>query len=537
MPAMGTRLPWALFLLALLLAPARAQDDQGEALPPEATEAYEKALAKQRKGIWKAAQRAFRKFVETWPDDPRAQDARDRSGDNAYLGVEKIHDAGPSARRIDVAVMGDGFTLDGGDQALEEKWANLCRDVLWNEKAYEEYQNYFNLWFVRLASFEEGVDPGLSPEELKKKQERNLRRHRDINYKLDYKTALDCKAAGPQGQVMSDYALVFKWLDVAARDEPGCADDRLVIAFAQFGVLGMGGGGIANVGRPDKSVTVHEFGHAFVRLLDEYAINPQDPSELGAYGSTLKAANAWPSPTEPKPSEVPWAHLLAKHVKGVGIYEGGATFKKGVWRPAASCAMNVGGNQYCPVCREQAVLVIYEYVSPIDEALPDPAREVHATCGGPEELVVVPMQPRRHKLDVEWYIAPLEVTTTGSEPAPAPTPAEEAPQPAAPEKDYPDFPDERQEMGFLGGGYGFGRRALVPRDEYDAPPEGEPSKLGKRKRDKERGNVSVFPLGKLPAGGYVITAEVHDPTPWVVKDSKHLLRERVSWRVKVAPKE
>ena len=28
-----------------------------------------------------------------------------------------------------------------------------------------------------------------------------------------------------------------------------------------------GGGGIANVGRPDKSVTTHEFGHAFSRLL------------------------------------------------------------------------------------------------------------------------------------------------------------------------------------------------------------------------------------------------------------------------------
>ena len=114
---------------------------------------------------------------------------------------------------------------------MEEKWAKLCLDVLFNEKVFDEYRSYFNFYFVRLASFEEGVDPGLSPEDLKKAQERNLRRRRDINYKLDYSTALDCKAAGPQGQVMADPTLVYKWLDAGGKEVPGCADDKFVIAF------------------------------------------------------------------------------------------------------------------------------------------------------------------------------------------------------------------------------------------------------------------------------------------------------------------
>jgi hypothetical protein len=45
----------------------------------------------------------------------------------------------------------------------------------------------------------------------------------------------------------------------------------------------------------------------------------------------------------------------------------------------------------------------------------------------------------------------------------------------------------------------------------------------------------AFPVGKLPAGGYRITVEVWDDTDLVVKDEKHLLKERVSWRVKVTP--
>ena len=69
---------------------------------------------------------------------------------------------------------------------------------------------------------------------------------------------------------MGDRDLVFRWLSVASKDVPGVGDDALVVAFAQKGSLGMGGGGIAWVGRPDKSVTVHEVGHAFVGLLDEF---------------------------------------------------------------------------------------------------------------------------------------------------------------------------------------------------------------------------------------------------------------------------
>jgi hypothetical protein len=506
-------------------------DDEAPEAPPEPVPEgadpvqaeFDRALAFQHKRKWLSAKRAFRKFLKKYPDHPLAPLARARGGDNALLGVEVIWESGPPARRIDVSVMGDGFTLDTSDQGMEKKWADLCLEVLWNEKVFEEYKGYFNYYFVRLASLEEGVDPGLSPEELKKAQERNLQRRRAINHKLDYSTALDCKAAGPGGQVMADPALVYKWLDAAAKDVPGCADDRFVIAFARFGILGMGGGGIANVGRPDKSITVHEFGHAFSRLLDEYAINPEAPQ--GMFGRALMAANAYASGPEPKPEEVPWAHLLKKKVKGVGIYEGGATFVKGVWKPARTCAMNTNGNQFCPVCREQTLLVIYEYVSPIDEASPDPAKDVAATAGSEAELIVLPMQPQKHRLKARWFVDTLAVTTEGgAQAAPEePWPVEGDPAPEAP----PDYPQMANPF--------MGRRSQMPRDEYDEPPAGKLSPLGQKARKrKDDAFEYAFPVGKLPAGGYVITAEVWDDTEMVVKDEKHLLMERVSWRVQVA---
>jgi hypothetical protein len=81
----------------------------------------------------------------------------------------------------------------------------------------------------------------------------------------------------------------------------------------------------------------------------------------------------------------------------------------------------------------------------------------------------------------------------------------------------------------------MGRRGHGPRDEYGEPPHGKLSPLGVKPRKGKRGYEHAFPLGKLAAGAYVITAEVSDSTDLVVKDEKHLLKERVSWTVKVAP--
>jgi len=505
----------SLFILVLAcIAPAQ----EPEAAPEEhaSTPDFEKAVKLQRRKKWVAAKRAFERFLKKYPDSPHARSAADRCGDNAYLGTMQLWRGGPSERRIDVAVMGDGFTIEGSDQSKQEKWAKLCIDVLWNEKGFGEYRNYFNVWFVRLASLEEGVDPSLSPEEIKKIQERNRRRRR--KKKIDFNTALDAKAAGPQGQVMCNRGLVYKWLEIANEDMPGCGDNRFVIAFAQFGRLGMGGGGVANVGRPDKSVTTHEFGHAFSRLLDEYQGNPNPPGGFGLL--RIRAANA---STTDDPKKVPWAHMLKKKVKGVGIYEGGATHNKGVWRPARSCAMNAAGNtSFCPVCREQSILVIYEYVNPIDEVDPPTEREVRVTEGDRAAMLsVLPMQPRKKRLQATWYVETLDPK---DEPETDPiTPIEGV--------DYPEQAGGRRPNPMF---MFVGERSLENREEYAEPPAGEPSRLGK----KLKGNPvrHGFAIGKLVPGYYRVTVEVEDRTKWVIKDEKYLLKERASWRVRVAKK-
>lgn len=472
---------------------------------------FQRALDLQKVGKWAAAQKALLAVLEKYPQSLHADVIKQRAGENAYLGCETLHQGGPSERRIDVAVMGDGFTIDVPDQDLQKKWAKLCLEVLWSEASYSEYRDYFNVHFVRLASLEEGVDPTLSPEERKRIEERN--KSRTNKRKLDFSTALDCKAAGPQGQVMADPVLVRKWQRIADKDVAGVYDDRLAIAFARFGVLGMGGGGIANVGRPDRSVTVHEFGHAFVGLLDEYANNPTRAPGM------IMAPNA---SGVPDPDKVPWAHFLRKKIEGVGVFEGGATYQKGVWRPANGCAMNSAGNQgYCPVCREAAVLRIYGYVSPIDTSAPSTSEELAFNEGTDRILTVSVMRPVKHALKLTWHVEPIAADA------------------AAPERKEAGRtgrdPDPFKEM--LRGRNRAGRRGSADRKPYDLPVMGAVSNLGTlRRADPKSLPTYDFALGKLSPGRYRVVARVLDPTPWVIFDPKHLLEERLTWTVTVAPR-
>ncbi|MHC4934485.1 MAG: M64 family metallopeptidase, partial [Planctomycetota bacterium] len=247
---------------------------------------------------------------------------------------------------------------------------------------------------------------------------------------------------------------------------------------------------------------------------------PRPPS--GAWLKGIRAPNA---ATTDDPKEVPWAHFLKKRVKGVGIYEGGATFKKGVWRPAPSCAMNsAGARGFCPVCREATILVIYEHINPIDGHSPPTTKEVKAVEGGDAVLKVVPMRPRKRGLKVQWYVAQAAART-----------AVQGPEEEELETEAGD--DERGFDTTEAGPYSFypgGSRTSRDRSEYDEAPKGERSKLGKASGSR-KDRTHVFPLGKLTPGRYWITAEVRDTTKWVLKDPKHLLEERVTWTVTVSP--
>jgi len=110
-----------------------------------------------------------------------------------------------------------------------------------------------------------------------------------------------------------------------------------------------GGGGIYNMvlcfpsdHRTFKEVLVHEFGHSYAGLADEYAYDDMDSEWYPA------DTEPWePNITTLKDFDSKWADMVPE----VGVFEGAGYQSKGCYRPAQNCRMRTNeAEDFCPVC-------------------------------------------------------------------------------------------------------------------------------------------------------------------------------------------
>ncbi len=107
-------------------------------------------------------------------------------------------------------------------------------------------------------------------------------------------------------------------------------------------------------------ILIHEFGHGFAGLADEYY---NDPTAYGKFYN-LKVEPWEPNITTLKHFDKKWKHLVKpgtpvptpekkKYRNTVGAFEGGGYEPKGMYRPMQDCLMKTfKGDKFCPVCQE-----------------------------------------------------------------------------------------------------------------------------------------------------------------------------------------
>lgn len=136
-----------------------------------------------------------------------------------------------------------------------------------------------------------------------------------------------------------------------------------------------GGGGIYNFysisaadNQASRAVVIHEFGHAFAGLADEYfsssvAYNDYFPLDVEPWNPNLTTMvdfdAKWKGMIEgdlpvPTPAEEKYAETL-------GVYEGGGYVAKGVFRPMIDCRMHSNDAGFCPVCTKAIEMMIKRY--------------------------------------------------------------------------------------------------------------------------------------------------------------------------------
>lgn len=246
-----------------------------------------------------------------------------------YITLQQARD---TSRCIHVAYVAEGYQQHEMGTFLED--CRIAMESLFQHEPFRQMQDRFNMIAVMSPSAESGVsEPGKGIW-----KNTALGAHFDTFYSARYLTTLHLK----------------KMNDVLA----GTPYEHIIVL-----VNGdrYGGGGIYNSytltdahGPSFRPVVVHEFGHSFGGLGDEYPYGDDDPMYFAD-------TEPWePNLTTKYDFHGKWENLIRE--KKAGLVEGGGYLTHGVWRGSENCRMRTNEEpEFCLVCQQALIRLINFY--------------------------------------------------------------------------------------------------------------------------------------------------------------------------------
>jgi len=252
--------------------------------------------------------------------------------------VEKVHYSGNPTNCLDIAFLAEGYTAKEMSKFIKD--VKRIMKYFFSVDVYKEYKDRINVWAVKSVSQESGTDiPG------RKKYRNTVMNSSFYTFDIErYLTTLDYKSVS----------------DIAA-----CAPNDAI--FVLVNTAKYGGGGFYNfygLGSADhilsEKVAVHEFGHSFAGLADEYYTSSVATEDF----YNLKNEPWEPNITTNVDFDSKWKSMIKKgtpvptprtgeYDDVVGLFEGGGYMAKGVYSPVQDCVMKSNRRKnFCPVCEK-----------------------------------------------------------------------------------------------------------------------------------------------------------------------------------------
>lgn len=244
-------------------------------------------------------------------------------------------------KAIDIAIVAEGYTKQQQNKFFKD--AQKLAESLFTHEPFKTYKSRINVYAIAPAS----VDTGVSAPQKDSWRNSALGSHYYTFYSDRYLTT-------PNVYKLRDYAALVPY------------DAIYILANTKT----YGGGGIFNFytlasadsKRAQVEVVVHEFGHSFAGLADEYfyendalngmydlKVEPWEPNISTLVQFKVKWKNSLPVGTE-----IPTS-LTDENKSKIGVFEGGGYLKKRIYRPYFDCRMRTNeAKAFCPVC-EKAV--------------------------------------------------------------------------------------------------------------------------------------------------------------------------------------
>jgi hypothetical protein len=266
--------------------------------------------------------------------------------DNYFIKTERVDEYpsfevlnnGESSSKIDIVIIPEGYSSKEMD--LFEEDCIKFAGYLFNSSPFRENKDKFNFWGIKAPSAESGTD--IPAKDIWRKTLVN-----SMFYTFD----------------LERYLMTYdnKTLRNIASNAP--YDQIYILVNSQK----YGGGSIynhysvcVNDNEYSEFVFIHEFGHGFASLADEYYTSdvayqdfyPLDVEPLDPNITTLiDFESKWKDMIE-EGTPIPSPDTEEFKDK-VGAFEGGGYMEKGIYRPKQDCSMkSIVVDNFCPVCKK-----------------------------------------------------------------------------------------------------------------------------------------------------------------------------------------
>jgi len=258
-----------------------------------------------------------------------------------------IHRGGDPSSQVDVVFLAEGYTKWEMDKFIED--CKRFKSYLLGAQPFKDHMADFNIWAVMAQSQSSGTDKPTRGRWKNTVFSSHFNTFGTERYLTcdDYWTIRDYVAAVPCDQIV------------------------LMVNDDEYG-----GGGIYNfmtVATVDSKsadfLLIHEFGHAFAGLGDEYytsdvAVEDFYPAHIEPWEPNITTLvdfdTKWKDmldPTTPIPTKVD-----KDNINKLGVFEGAGYKAEGVYRPRYDCTMkSVRYDYFCPVCQRAMVRMIDFY--------------------------------------------------------------------------------------------------------------------------------------------------------------------------------
>ncbi len=266
------------------------------------------------------------------------------SGKAQTFNVDTLQYSGNPNKRINLVFVADGYTTANLTQFKND--AVTMSNYLLNSSPYSFYKNYFNVFIINVNSTQAGAShPGTATDVT----EPVIPVVSINNY---FGSSFDSYSIH-RLLVPTNYSGLS---NVLAANTPTYDQVIVIVNSTEYGGSG-GTYATTSINSSSSEIMVHEMGHSFAGLADEYWAGPSYAMEKPNMTATSNTTT------------VKWSPWVG--INSIGVYAHGTTSPQSLWfRPHQNCKMRYLGVPFCSVCQEAIIEKIHSLTNPIDSFIP-----------------------------------------------------------------------------------------------------------------------------------------------------------------------